>query len=159
MVKSRWNVWRGGGTAERVQPVRAQSGSRALPEEEAEEEEAQDRISGRGPHPALDIHLLSDHLSVTFPRHSPAWSPQVLRHGADMHCWRVSGCWRGPRAPGQPRQVFPYMMSDMRRDGAEALSRLQGPECGLRGRPSPALSGLCAEKEDFVLPLNRNFHF
>ena len=81
-------------------------------------------ICVRGPHPALDIHLLSDHLSVTFPRHSPAWSPQVLHHGADMHCWRVTGFWRGPRAPGQPRQVFPYMMSDMTRNGAEALSRL-----------------------------------
>lgn len=70
-------------------------------------------VSGRGPRSTLDIHLLSDHLSVTFPRHSPAWSPQVLHDVADMHCWRVTGFWRGPRAPSQPRQVFPYMMSDM----------------------------------------------
>lgn len=34
-----------------------------------------DGTSARGPHSALDIHLLSDHLSVTFPRLCPAWSP------------------------------------------------------------------------------------
>lgn len=72
-----------------------------------------DGVSGRGPQSALDIHLLSDHLSVTFPQRSPAWGPQVLHDDADMHCWRVTGFWRGPRAPSQLRQVFPYMMSDM----------------------------------------------
>lgn len=46
-------------------------------------------------------------------------APQVLDDNADMHCWRVTGFWRGPRASSQLRQVLPYMMSDMRTDGAK----------------------------------------
>lgn len=87
-----------------------------------------DGTSTRGPHSALDIHLLSDHLSVTFPRLCPAWSPQVLDDTADMHCWRVTGFWRGPRVSSRLRQVLPYMMSDMRTDGLQSKTRshLQG---------------------------------
>lgn len=87
-----------------------------------------DGTSARGPHSVLDIHLLSDHLSVTFPRLCPAWSPQVLDDNADMHCWRVTGFWRGPRASSRLRQVLPYMMSDMRTDGlrSKTHSHLQG---------------------------------
>lgn len=152
-----------GDEEESVQRVEASARSRSSPRRRRRSSSSSssplvkcDGLSGRGPHPALDIHLLLDHLSVTFPRHSPAWSPRVLHHGADTHCWRVTGFWRGPRAPGQPRQVFPCTTSDMRRNGAEPLSCLQGPEDGLRGRPGRALNGLCAENEDFVLPLNRN---
>ncbi|KAM7365804.1 hypothetical protein PAMP_016709 [Pampus punctatissimus] len=90
-----------------------------------------DGTSTRGPHSALDIHLLSDHLSVTFPRLCPAWSPPVLDDDADMHCWRVTGFWRGPRASSRLRQVLPYMMSDMRTD--ELHSKTHSHLWGLMG--------------------------
>lgn len=83
-----------------------------------------DGTSTRGSHSALDIHLLSDHLSVTFPRLRPAWSPWVLLGGADMHCWRVTGFWRGPRASSRLRQVPPYMMWGLRTDEAK-----RAPSC------------------------------
>lgn len=69
------------------------------------------------PQSPLDIHLLSDHLTVTFPWICPVWSPRVPDNDADMHCWCVTGFWRGPRASSRLRQVVPYMMSNVWMDG------------------------------------------
>lgn len=121
-----------------------------------------DGTSARGPHSALDIHLLSDHLSVTFPRLCPAWSPRVLDDDADMHCWRVTGFWRGPRASSRLRQALPYMMSDMRTDGLPSARPRRAQrdlsENRLRGRQSRALyAALCAQNDVFAFS-DRNLH-
>lgn len=87
-----------------------------------------DGSSTRGPHSTIDIHLLSDHLSVTFPQLCPAWNPRVLDDHTDMYYWHVTGFWRGPRASIRLRQVLPYMMSDMRTQSLQSKthSHLRG---------------------------------
>lgn len=86
---------------------------------------------------------------------------RVLDDNADMHCWRVTGFWRGPRASSRLRQVLPYTMSDMRTDGlhSKTHSHLQGFMCTKRliwesaqGPLEPAaLLALCTEWHVAVL--------
>lgn len=78
-----------------------------------------------------------------------------------MHCWRVTGFWRGPRASSQRRGALPYSVSDVR--AKRSGENTAGPSASLRPRTKRIIresaqgplergpaDALCAEHDVFV---------